>query len=154
MSLSAAASPGQPDRQPQPHAAPSALFTDLLAAHATLLERIKELESIAEHVEPSRLECMSARLRLSQASIDRRTALNRLLHCLGAKPDASASPVLAKVRAADGELIAHSVKHLAKWTAEAVTSDWRGYCEASREMREHMATTVVAEAELLRPLAR
>jgi hypothetical protein len=152
MSLSAAASPVQPDRRPRPAA--SALFADLVATHSVLLERIKELGEVAEHAQPSRLECTSARLRLSQASIDRRSALNRLLHCLGASADAHSSPVLAKVRAGDGELIAHSVKHLARWTAEAVAADWRGYCEASRSMREHMAGTVTAEAELLKPLCR
>jgi hypothetical protein len=154
MSASAAASPSQPNREPQPRVAAPVLLADLLAAHSALLERIKELGEVAEHAEPSRLECMSARLRLSQASIDRRSALNRLLHCLGGSPDPAASPVLAKVRTADGELIAHSVKHLARWTAEAVAGDWRGYCEASRSMREHMAGTVTAEAELLKPLCR
>jgi hypothetical protein len=152
MSLSAAASPVQPDRQPRPAA--SALFADLVATHSVLLERIKELGEVAEHAQPSRLECTSARLRLSQASIDRRSALNKALRLLEERSDPASAAAAAKVRAADGELIAHSVAHLAKWTTEAVAADWRGYCEASRSMREHMAGTVTAEAELLKPLCR
>ena len=144
-------SAGQFPQEPRQQSAPG-LLAELQAAHSTLLERIKELGEITAHAVPSRLEYTSARLRLSQASIARRSVLNRTLEYLGARVDAAGSQVLARVRAADGELIAHSVEHLGKWTAEAVGSDWAGYCDASRSMRDHMARTVNAEAELLQPL--
>jgi hypothetical protein len=149
VTASAAAAP-----YPQPRTSSAALLAELETIHAEMASRIAALGAVADNPQPSKMEYTSARLRLSQASIDRRSALNRLLHCLGGSPDPAASPVLAKVRTADGELIAHSVKHLARWTAEAVAGDWRGYCEASRSMREHMAGTVTAEAELLKPLCR
>ena len=138
--------------QPQPHESGPALLTELAAAHSALLERIAELGAITGRAAPARLEYTSARMRLSQASIDRRTVLNRALRHLSDRADDATALVLASVREADGELIAHSVAHLGKWTADSIAADWRGYCEASREMRDHMARTVRAEAELLKPL--
>ena len=140
--------------QPQPHREPRAsgpaLLVELTAAHAALLERIAELGEITGREAPTSLEYTSARMRLSQASIDRRTVLNRALRHLAERGDCA--DAVAKVRAADGELIAHSVMHLGKWTGQAIAADWAGYCGASKAMRDHMADTVRAEAEALRPL--
>ena len=144
--------PVQPQPRPEPHASGSALLAELTAAHSALLERIAELGAITGEAAPARLEYTAARMRLSQASTDRRTALNRALRHLSERADDATALVLARVREADGELIAHSVAHLAKWTAQSISDDWSGYCEASREMRDHMARTVRAEAELLKPL--
>jgi hypothetical protein len=145
--MSASAQP-----QPAPHESGPALLAELTAAHSALLERIAELGAITAQAAPARLEYTAARMRLSQASIDRRSALNRALRHLGEQADDATALVLARVREADGELIAHSVAHLGKWTAESISGDWRGYCDASRAMRDHMARTVRAEAELLKPL--
>jgi hypothetical protein len=142
----------QPQPQAAPHVSGPALLAELTAAHAALLERIAELGAITSHAAPARLEYSAARMRLSQASIERRSVLNRALRHLGERADDAAALVLARVREADGELIAHSVAHLAKWTAESISANWAGYCDASREMRDHMARTVRAEAELLKPL--
>jgi hypothetical protein len=129
----------------------AALMAELEAAHAALLERIVELGQVTDAPQPSRLEITAARMRLSQSSIERRSILNRALRHLAARGDEAATRAVEKVREADGELIAHSVTHLGKWTAEAVAQDWTGYCAASKSMREHMAETVRAEAETLRP---
>lgn len=142
-----------PEFQPQPEQVSGpAVLAELLAAHSTLLERIAELGAITGQEAPTSLEYTSARMRLSQASIDRRSVLNRALRHLGHGADDRAAQAVARVREADGELIAHSVMHLGKWTSAAIAADWAGYCEASREMRDHMARTVHSEAELLRPL--
>jgi hypothetical protein len=135
-----------------PRASGPALINELHAAHSVLRERIKELGELTERAAASRLECTSARLRLSQASIERRAVLKRIWESLSGRADSAGSAVLTRVRAADGELIAHSIKHLGAWTSAAVAADWQGYCEASQSMREHMLRTVAAEAELLRPL--
>lgn len=144
--------PVQP--HPRPRESAAMLLAELEAAHAALLERIAELGAVTDQPQPTRLESTAARMRLSQASIERRAILNRALRFLGERADPAHAPAIAKVRAADGELIAHSVAHLAKWTAQTVDSDWRGYCEASRSMRQHMADTVKAEAQLLKPLLK
>jgi hypothetical protein len=150
-----AASPGlqpgaQPDRPAQ--ASGAALYAELRHVHAALAERIAALEALTADALPSKMEYTSARLRLSQASIDRRSLLNKALRLLEERADPQSVAAAAKVRAADGELIAHSVAHLAKWTTEAVASDWRGYCESSRSMREHMTRTFEAEAAALGPV--
>jgi hypothetical protein len=139
---------------PRPRESAAALLAELEAAHANLLERIAELGAVTDQPQPTRLESTSARMRLSQASIERRAVLNRALRYLGERADPAAAQTIAKIRAADGELIAHSVAHLAKWTAQNVDSDWLGYREASRSMRDHMAGTVKAEAQLLKPLLK
>ncbi|HEX5237800.1 MAG TPA: hypothetical protein VFW39_04980 [Sphingomicrobium sp.] len=144
MTATAAASP-----QFRPRSSASDLLAELEQVHAALRERIAALGAITAEAQPSKMEYTSGRLRLSQASIDRRSALGKALRFLeerGAPADLAA---VAKVRAADGELIAHSVAHLAKWTTEAVAADWKGYCEASQSMRDHMLRTVEAEAQIL-----
>jgi hypothetical protein len=154
MTASAASPEPRPGPQPNRPAQASAaeLFAELSQVHATLGERITALETLTADALPSKMEYTSARLRLSQASIDRRSLLNKTLRLLEERSDPPSAAAAAKVRAADGELIAHSVAHLAKWTTEAVANDWRGYCEASRAMRDHMTRTFEAEAAALSPV--
>jgi hypothetical protein len=150
MTAFAASPESAPDPQPnRPQPSPAALYAELGQVHAALRERIAALGALTGDSLPSKMEYTSARLRLSQASIDRRSALNKALRLLEERSDPASAAAAAKVRAADGELIAHSVAHLAKWTTEAVAADWRGYCEASRAMRDHMLRTVEAEAQIL-----
>ena len=133
----------------RPRSSASDLLSDLQQVHAALRERIAALGALTAEGQPSKMEYTSGRLRLSQASIDRRSALGKALRFLEERGEPADLAAVARVRAADGELIAHSVSHLAKWTTEAVASDWRGYCEASQSMRDHMLRTVEAEAAVL-----
>ena len=149
MTAPAASSQFQPGAAPHPKASPALLLADLQQVHAALRERIAALGAITAESQPSKMEYTSSRLRLSQASIDRRSALGKALRFLEERGTPADHSAVAKVRAADGELIAHSVSHLAKWTTEAVANDWRGYCKASQAMREHMLRTVEAEAAVL-----
>jgi len=141
------ASAASPQFRPQSSA--SNLLADLQQVHAALRERIAALGAITAEEQPSKMEYTSGRLRLSQASIDRRSALARALRFLEERGTPADQAAVAKVRAADGELIAHSVAHLARWTTEAVAADWKGYCEASQSMRDHMLRSVEAEAQIL-----
>ena len=144
MTAPAAASPSF-----RPRSSPSDLLAELQRVHAALRERIAALGAITAEAQPSKMEYTSGRLRLSQASIDRRSALGKALRFLEERGAPADQAAVATVRAADGELIAHSVAHLAKWTTEAVAADWKGYCDASLGMRDHMLRTVEAEAAVL-----
>ena len=145
MTASAAAAP-----YPQPRISPAALLAELEAIHAEMTARIAALGAVADSPQPSKMEYTSARLRLSQTSIDRRSAVNRILRFLEQRGQPGDAEAVAKVRAANTELNAHSVAHLAKWPTESVATDWLGYREASRSMREHMLRTAEAEAGVLR----
>ena len=145
MTASAAAAP-----YPQPRISPAALLAELEAIHAEMTARIAALGAVADSPQPSKMEYTSARLRLSQTSIDRRSAVNRILRFLEQRGQPGDAEAVAKVRAANTELNAHSVAHLAKWPTESVATDWLGYREASRSMREHMLRTADAEAGVLR----
>lgn len=149
MTASAAASPSF-----RPRSSATDLLADLQQVHEGLRERIAALGAITAEEQPSKMEYTSGRLRLSQASIDRRSALGRALRFLEERGSPADHAAVAKVRAADGELIAHSVAHLARWTTEAVAADWKGYCEASQSMRGHMLRTVEAEAQILYSLLK
>lgn len=144
MTATAAASP-----QFRPRFSAADLLADLQQVHGALRERIAALGAITADGQPSKMEYTSGRLRLSQASIDRRSALGKTLRFLEERGAPADQAAVAKVRAADGELIAHSVSHLAKWTTEAVAADWKGYCRASQSMRDHMLRTVEGEAQIL-----
>jgi len=145
---SAAATP------PQPRISPAALLAELEAVHAEMASRIAALGAVADNPQPSKMEYTSARLRLSQTSIDRRSAVNRILRFLEQRGQPGDAEAVARVRAANTELNAHSVAHLAKWPTEAVAHDWIGYREASRSMREHMLKTAEDEAGILRAVLR
>jgi hypothetical protein len=140
--------------QPQPKIPGGVLLAELEAAHAELRARIAALGAITDSPMPSKMEYTSARLRLSQASIDRRSAVNRILRFLEERGQPGDQEAVARVREANSELNAHSVAHIAKWPAEAVSDDWPGYRLASRSMRDHMQRTADAEAALLKPLLR
>jgi len=149
VTASAAAAP-----YPQPRISPAALLAELEAIHAEMTARIAALGEVADSPQPSKMEYTSARLRLSQTSIDRRSAVNRILRFLEQRGQPGDAEAVAKVRAANTELNAHSVAHLAKWPTESVANDWLGYREASRSMREHMLKTAEAEAGVLRAVLK
>ena len=145
MTASAASAP-----QPQFRISAAALLAELEAVHHEMTQRIADLGAVADSPQPSKMEYTSARLRLSQTSIDRRSAVNRILRFLEQRGQPGDAEAVAKVRAANTELNAHSVAHLAKWPTESVATDWLGYREASRSMREHMLKTAEDEAGILR----
>ena len=138
----------------QPRISPAALLAELEAVHSEMASRIAALGAVADNPQPSKMEYTSARLRLSQASIDRRSAVNKILRFLEQRGEPGDSEAVVKVRAANTELNAHSVAHLAKWPTESVADNWLGYREASRSMREHMLKTAEAEATILRSVLR
>ena len=147
MTASAAAAP-------QPRISPATLLAELEAVHSEMASRIAALGEVADNPQPSKMEYTSARLRLSQTSIDRRSAVNKILRFLEQRGEPGDHEAVAKVRAANTELNAHSVAHLAKWPTESVAADWLGYREASRSMREHMLRTAETEAGVLRAVLK
>jgi hypothetical protein len=52
----------------------------------------------------------------------------------------------------DSDLGAYSTKHISRWTVAAIQGDWRGYREASRQIRRRMKDCIEAEKRLLYPL--
>jgi hypothetical protein len=149
VTASAAAAP-----YPQPRMSPAALLAELEVIHVEMSKRIAALGKVAENPQPSKMEYTSARLRLSQTSIDRRSAVNTILRFLEQRGQPGDAEAIAKIRAANTELNAHSVAHLAKWPTEAVAADWLGYRAASRTMREHMLHTAETEAAVLRAVLK
>ena len=145
--MTASAAPAPPF---QPRISLAALLAELEAIHAEMTSRIAALGAVADSPQPSKMEYTSARLRLSQTSIDRRSAVNRILRFLEQRGQPGDAEAVARVRAANTELNVHSVAHLAKWPTESVANDWLGYREASRSMREHMLKTAEVEAGILR----
>jgi hypothetical protein len=139
---------------PPPRLSPSHMLAELEAAHADVRERAAALGAVTDSPQPSKMEYTSARLRLSQASIDRRSAINKILRFLEQRGQPGDAEAVVRVREANAELNAHSVAHLAKWPTDSVALNWSGYREASRTMRAHMIRVVDAEAALLRPLLR
>jgi hypothetical protein len=139
---------------PQPRLSPSLLLAELEAIHAEIRQRIIALGTVTENPQPSKMEYTSARLRLSQTSIDRRSAVNKILRFLEQRGQPGDAEAVAKIRDANGELNAHSVAHLAKWPTDSVADDWLGYREASRSMREHMLRVVDVEAGVLSAVLR
>lgn len=154
MTASAASSQFQGAPRPGPRLSTAGLLAQLEANHIALRERIAALGAVTDRPLPSKMEYTSARLRLSQASIDRRSTVNKILRFLEERAAPGDHDAVVKVRSASGELIAHSVAHLAKWPTEAVANDWAGYRDASRSMRDHMLQVIEVEAAVLGPALR
>ena len=104
MTASAASSQFQGAPRPGPRLSTAGLLAQLEANHIALRERIAALGAVTDRPLPSKMEYTSARLRLSQASIDRRSTVNKILRFLEerAAPGAQKIPAgLAVASASD-----------------------------------------------------
>jgi hypothetical protein len=128
------------------------LLDELKEAHSSVRDCLREMEVLTSRKDSNLLELTNARFRISKASLKRRTLFMRACATLRqAGPDCGKT-VLESLSRLDGQMRAMSMSHVARWTAEAIASDWRGYCAASGELRADMQKQLRTEEALLFPL--
>jgi hypothetical protein len=124
------------------------------SAHAELLGEIARLETATRAAAPGP-ELAAIRLGLSRASGRRfRLVEQQIIPFLQARAAGAEAEGLARLRADMAAARARSSRHVATWSLDAAKKDWRGYCEASAEIRAEMRAQIERERAVLDPLLR
>lgn len=109
------------------------------------------MDSVTRELVADRLYA-SARWRLSQASLKRRTLWVRIFEHLVPRAGPRDAADLQSLQTANVEMLRYSAAHVGKWTIDTIEADWPGYCEASRAIRWKMKAGMGAEKRVLHPL--
>jgi hypothetical protein len=128
------------------------MLDQLRGAHHALLMEIANMESLTLERRLDTGRCMAGRWKISQASLARRMLSARICDYFLARCSLPDTDHLLDLRSADRELVGRSANHVATWSAQAISGDWRGYCAASRDIRARMNEHIVREQRALYPL--
>lgn len=134
------------------HMTVDGLLQKLKAAHVELRTCLDEMEALTMGLPVSRPVYCSARFRISNASLKRRATFNCVCDKLSQLATAEEADTIARLRSDDLAMIGRSAQHVRNWPAEQIDADWRGYCEASRLIRDAMARELKAVEETLFPI--
>lgn len=130
----------------------TSMLSDLRAAHAGVRVCLTEMEALTSRREVSQLEFTQARLRISQASLARRSRFNAACAWLRQNATSERRAIIEELAQRDRQLLSASASHVTKWTADRIMADWNGYCAASRQIRRAMEEELTAEQVKLFPL--
>lgn len=130
----------------------AALLADMRTAHGDLSAAIDEIGRLTRGPQPDRESYTTARCRISQASLRRRSHWGKVYQHLITRVDAADAAVLNDLQAADMHMLHRSAAHVGKWSIDAIDRDWAGYCEASRAIRLQMKTCMDTEKRALYPM--
>lgn len=130
----------------------ASLLAELRQAHESVFRAMEELDRLTHGEVPSREFLSDARWKLSKASMARRILWGRILAHLAPLVDRDAQTNLRRLQQLDFDMLRASSAHVGTWTIEAASVRWRGYCEASRDIRRKMAAGIAQEKRVLYPI--
>lgn len=151
MSLSKLRSDLEPESRPVITSA-TALYSDLRDADSALLACFTEMARSTSHPEGDKYEYTNARFKISQASRARRALVRRICEYLRVRVRDADAQAIQKLEKEQCEVVRRSTEHVSRWSSQDICRDWRGYCIASREIREHMLANVESERLILYPM--
>lgn len=125
---------------------------ELELRHAAVIEALATMKLATESERPDRETFANARWKLSNASLMRRTLCRRIYACFPGLLNERESATIERLRSADQELMARSMRHVSKWNAAAIEANWAEYCTASRDLRAAMRQSISEEKFALCPL--
>ena len=134
------------------NAASAFLLLELRNAHQNLLAAMDAMNCVTREPQPDRARYASARWRISQASLARRTLWGTIFRHLLPSVSSQEAADLEHLQTADHEMLRHSANHIAIWVLARIEADWEGYCEASRAIRWKMKSCLGAEQHILYPM--
>ena len=138
--------------QPRENAASALMLSDLQKAHDELVAAMAVMDIVTRADVAERSQYSSARWRLSQASLRRRTLWAAIFQHLRPRVGCRDAADLDWLQTTHLEMLHNSAAHVGKWTVDRIEADWRGYCEASRAIRWKMKAAMGAEKRILYPL--
>lgn len=130
----------------------SSLLNQLRGTHRALIGEICQMEALTAEPKFDPARCMARRWKISQAGLARHTLSARICDYLAERCEPQDVELVQEVRNADRELLRCSAGHVSTWRAQTIGADWRGYCQASREIRARLFEQVKLEQRLLYPL--
>ena len=130
------------------------MLSELQKAHEDLNAAMAVMDTATRGEAPDRNLYSSARWRLSQASLKRRTLWRKNFEHMVAKACSKDAAALQLLQSADAELLHKSAAHVGKWTVNRIEADWHGYREASRAIRREMELCISTEKRVLYPLLK
>ena len=128
------------------------LLVQLSSAHDQLIAEMENLDRLTLGPTPELGEITTGRWRISQASLRRRSLASTVFGFLAGRLDGQELARVKQVQSADQEMMRRSANHVGKWTARTICEDWKGYCQASRDIRQHMKAHILLEKQSLYPL--
>jgi hypothetical protein len=131
---------------------PRDLLSEIEQVHKRVDEGMAEMDEITREAVPDRFRFTRARFRISSASLARRQLFNIICADLLPRVSPADAERLHALQRSDRELMAHSAKHVARWTSETAQADWASYCIASREIRKRMRDVLGQELRVLTSL--
>jgi hypothetical protein len=131
---------------------PMVLLPALKAAHRRIESCIAELETITSGGLPDAARFGAIRLRVGQANLARRQIARRICSHLIAVTSIDKVEAVRELQRRDCEQFQRTSELIGCWTPQVLQNDWRGYCNASRRVRDGLREIVVAEKKLLYPL--
>jgi hypothetical protein len=131
---------------------PRDLLSEIEQAHKRVDEGMAEMDEITREAVPDRFRFTRARFRISSASLARRQLFNIICTDLLPRVRPADAERLHALQRSDRELMAHSAKHVARWTSDAAQADWASYCIASRDIRKRMRDALDQERRVLTTL--
>jgi hypothetical protein len=140
------------DPPPPRESASRILLQQLKEAHASLRERMADLDRITAGATEVGDQFTGARWRLSQASMRERALVTQISDYLIERLDGAEADRVSALQVSRQEMMRRSAMHVGTWTAKTIRADWRGYCSASRSIRAHMSTHLQMEEWTLYPL--
>ena len=132
-------------------AAPPSLH-DLESAHDNLIAWMGALDDLAQEQEPKFGRLETVRWFLGKARRDRRVLVEQAYSTLLPTLAGECASAVADARVLTLESLAAGSEHIATWNREAVAANWRGYCEATRKIRDVWLRAIEAEQRVLYPL--
>ena len=124
----------------------------LKGAHSDLLSAIGSLAELAHGPLPDEQLLISIRWKVSEASLSRRLLWGRIHAYLSKRVDAAGERHLRELQDIDVGLIRASVRHVSKWSVDAIMGNWTGYCHDADLMMAKMVHAIGAERRILYPI--
>ena len=134
------------------NASSARLLLELRNTHQNLLAAMDAMDFVTRGPQPDRARYTSARWRISQASLARRTLWGTIFRHLLPRVSSQEAADLEHLRTADRQMLRHSASHVAIWILARIEVDWEGYCQASRGIRWRMKACLGAERRILYPM--
>jgi hypothetical protein len=139
-------------REVQSDAMAAFWLNSLKTAHSNLVSAIEALAKLTRGPLPKKDLLIEVRWAVSEASLVRRLLWGRIHAYLSQHGVEGVEDDLRHLQEVDSRLIRSSAEHVGRWSADAVMSDWPGYCQASERMRSKLIEAADEEKRLLYPI--
>jgi hypothetical protein len=131
-----------------------ALLGELRDAHESLRTCFRELDKVLAEPAFDAAALVSVRLRLAGLRLTRGPLITKLSEFLVGHVSHAEEAMLAELRASHVALLQKATAHTAKWTLDAIATNWEQYRSETETMVRGWAEKAEREQRLVYPLVR